>query len=419
MDNQLEVEKWKIRKMIKSLNEMKGQGTSMITLIIPAGDQIAKSQSMLTTELGTASNIKSRVNRLSVLGAITSVQQKLKLYHRTPPNGLVIYAGTIITQTGKKKKVTLDFEPFKPINQSQYYCDNRFHTELLNQLLESDEKHGFIIVDGSSCLYGLLAGNHRQTLHKFEVDLPRKHNKGGQSAARFERIRDEALTNYIRKVCEKATEQFIDDNRSNIKSLILAGSADFKDKINKSDRLDPRLKNLVVSLVDISYGGKNGFNQAIELSAGVLGNFKLVQEKKLISRFMEHLNKETNLASFGLKEIMFALEAGAVSELIIWEDLEIIRLEFRNDQHEEIIDYYDPRLGQDKHQNQHQSLTLVDEVLLTEWMVEHYKDYGATLNFISDRSPQGNQFCHGFGGVGGILRYSLNMDHLMEDNLED
>jgi len=35
---------------------------------------------MLADEYGTASNIKSRVNRLSVLGAITSVQQRLKLY---------------------------------------------------------------------------------------------------------------------------------------------------------------------------------------------------------------------------------------------------------------------------------------------------------------------------------------------------
>lgn len=37
---------------------------------------------MLTQEYGTASNIKSRVNRLSVLGAITSTQQRLKLYTR-------------------------------------------------------------------------------------------------------------------------------------------------------------------------------------------------------------------------------------------------------------------------------------------------------------------------------------------------
>ena len=37
---------------------------------------------MLTHEYGTASNIKSRVNRLSVLSAITSAQARLKLYHK-------------------------------------------------------------------------------------------------------------------------------------------------------------------------------------------------------------------------------------------------------------------------------------------------------------------------------------------------
>jgi peptide chain release factor subunit 1 len=46
---------------------------------------------MLADEYGTASNIKSRVNRLSVLGAITSTQQKLKLFTKVPPNGLAIY----------------------------------------------------------------------------------------------------------------------------------------------------------------------------------------------------------------------------------------------------------------------------------------------------------------------------------------
>ena len=37
---------------------------------------------MLADEYGTASNIKSRVNRLSVLSAITSVQARLKLYNK-------------------------------------------------------------------------------------------------------------------------------------------------------------------------------------------------------------------------------------------------------------------------------------------------------------------------------------------------
>ena len=62
------VEIWKIKKLIKSLQAARGNGTSMISLIIPPGDQISRVSKMLADEYGTASNIKSRVNRLSVLG---------------------------------------------------------------------------------------------------------------------------------------------------------------------------------------------------------------------------------------------------------------------------------------------------------------------------------------------------------------
>lgn len=124
---------------------------------------------------GTASNIKSRVNRLSVLSAITSTQQRLKLYNKVPPNGLVVYCGEIITSEGKERKINIDFEPFKPINTSLYLCDNKFHTEALSELLESDQKFGFIIMDGNGALFGTLSGNTREILQRLSVDLPKKH----------------------------------------------------------------------------------------------------------------------------------------------------------------------------------------------------------------------------------------------------
>lgn len=119
-ETEREVEKWKIKKLISTLEAAKGNGTSMISLIMPPKEQIAKISKMLADELGTATNIKSRVNKLSVLGAITSVQQKLKLYTRVPENGLVIYSGTVVTAEGKEKAISIDFEPFKPINTSLY-----------------------------------------------------------------------------------------------------------------------------------------------------------------------------------------------------------------------------------------------------------------------------------------------------------
>ncbi len=55
-------------------------------------------------------------------------------------------------------------------------------------------------MDGNGSLFGTLSGNTREVLHKFTVDLPKKHGRGGQSALRFARLRLEKRHNYVRKV---------------------------------------------------------------------------------------------------------------------------------------------------------------------------------------------------------------------------
>lgn len=97
------------------------------------------------------------------------------MYNKVPPNGLVVYCGEIITSEGKERKINIDFEPFKPINTSLYLCDNKFHTEALSELLESDQKFGFIVMDGNGALFGTLSGNTREILQRLSVDLPKKH----------------------------------------------------------------------------------------------------------------------------------------------------------------------------------------------------------------------------------------------------
>ena len=48
----------------------------------------------------------------------------------------------------------------------------------------------------------------------------------------------------------------------NVRGIVLAGSADFKNDLHQSDIFDPRLVAKVMKTVDVSYGGENGFNQA-------------------------------------------------------------------------------------------------------------------------------------------------------------
>jgi peptide chain release factor subunit 1 len=81
----------------------------------------------------------------------------------------------------------------------------------------------------------------------------------------------EKRQNYIRKVAEMATQLFVTDGQSpNVQGIVLAGSANFKTELMRSGLLDLRLSKIVVKMADVSYGGENGFNQAIELSADAL-----------------------------------------------------------------------------------------------------------------------------------------------------
>lgn len=396
----------------------------MISLIIPPKDQISRVSKMLADEMGTASNIKSRVNRLSVLGAITSTQQRLKLYNRCPPNGLIIYCGTIITDEGKEKRVNIDFEPFKPINTSLYMCDNKFHTEALGELLQDNDRFGFIVMDGNGALYGTVHGSTREILHKFSVDLPKKHGRGGQSALRFARLRMEKRHNYVRKVAETATQMFITNDRPNISNLVLAGSADFKNELNGSELFDKRLAEVVVKVVDVSYGGENGFSQAIELAAETLANVKFVQEKKLICKYMEEISLDSGKYVFGVSETMKALDLGAVETLILWEDLPHNRYTLRNDvtgvESWKILSPSEENVASNFVDAENGAkLETVERVPLVEWFATNYKQFGTTLEFVTAKSQEGSQFCQGFGGIGGILRWKVDfmeMDYEFDED---
>ena len=92
-EEELEVEQYKIKKMLKDLSDFRGNGTSLITVMVQSGGDLNGMKRLLVDEYGTATNIKSRVNRQSVLSAITSAQHKLKQYNKLPPNGIVLYCG--------------------------------------------------------------------------------------------------------------------------------------------------------------------------------------------------------------------------------------------------------------------------------------------------------------------------------------
>lgn len=403
----LAVRQFSLRKLLKVLDEAHGNGTSMITLIIRPGDQISDSQRMLVEEYGKSERIKSRVNRLSVQSAITSTQQALKRYTKVPPNGLVIFCGTVSLpdSNNKERLICHSFEPFKPINTSGYLCDNKFHTESLKELLDSDDKFGFIVIDGSGALFALVSGSSREVLYHLTVSLPKKHGRGGQSALRFARLRLESRHNYLRRVSELATQLFIANDRPNVRALVLAGCADFKSEFSKSDLFDPRLSAIVIKIVDVGYGGENGFNQAIELSSDDLSNVKYVQEVRLISHFFDEIAQDSQKVAYGLECTLKALEAGAVETLILWEELPTERFVIANkDSGEKDVVFGTEEVAE---KNGKGKTEVIEAGLAVEWFADNVKHFGCKVEFVSDRSQEGTQFVRGFGGVGALLRYPL------------
>lgn len=179
-------------------------------------------------------------------------------------------------------------------------------------------------------LFGTLAGNTKEMIQKFTVDLPKKHGRGGQSALRFSRLRDEKRHNYVRKVGELAVQHFITNDKVNVAGLVLAGSADFKTELSQSDLLDPRLQAKIVKIVDVSYGMEVGWQQAIDLSSEALSNVKFVQEKKLIQKYFDEIAQDTGKYIYGVDDTLKTLELGAVETLIIWENLDLTRHVLRN-----------------------------------------------------------------------------------------
>jgi len=280
------------------------------------------------------------------------------------------------------------------------------------------------VMDGNGSLFGTVAGNTREVLHKFSVDLPKKHGRGGQSALRFARLRLEKRHNYVRKVAEVAGQMFLTNDKCNVTGIVLAGSADFKNDLAQSDIFDQRLVAKVIKTVDVSYGGENGFNQAIELCAETLANVKFIQEKRLISKYFEEISQDTGKFCFGIEDTLKGLEMGAVETLIVFENLETNRFTLKNAStaEETIIHLTDEQAKDQKHfvAADGAELETIEKQLLVEWFAENYKTFGCALEFVTNKSQEGSQFVKGFGGIGGILRYKVDfLEHDYDDDGDD
>lgn len=62
---------------------------------------------------------------------------------------------------------------------------------------------------------------------------------------------------------------------------------------------------------------------------------------------------------------------------------------------------------------------MVSQQPFLEYLVENYGKFGCQLEFVSDRTTEGFQFVKGFGGIGALLRYQVEISVLTPEEDEE
>ena len=121
-----------MKKFIKELEKHKGRHTELVSVYIPKDYDIIKIINHLDQEKGTATNIKSTATRKNVIDSLEKMTQHLRLFKRTPENGLAVFAGNVAEREGQGDVQVWSFEPPMEMNQRLYGCEEEF---VLDRLL--------------------------------------------------------------------------------------------------------------------------------------------------------------------------------------------------------------------------------------------------------------------------------------------
>ena len=410
------LEIFRLKKVLETLASKEGRGTELISLYIPPGRQISEIIAMLKDEWGTASNIKSTTTRKNVQDAIIRVIQRLKLFKEVPENGLVIFCGAIPQSgPGSEKMETYVIVPPEPINIYLYRCDSRFHIEYLKDLIKEKETYGVILVDSSEATFATIKGRRLEIVDEITSGIPGKHRAGGQSARRFERIREAQVQEFFKRVASHANEVFLPIE--DLKGIIIGGPGPTKYDFEKGEYLDYRLREKIIGVVDTAYTGEQGVKEILEKAPEIMRNVRYIEERKIVQRFLYEVGHDTGLATYGEREVRRALEAGIVDTLLISEAIDVTRVTVSCTScgytyHEsmksyEAMGFTQSLLGKQCPKCGNPTLEVTEEKDLIEELAEIAEAAGSKVEIISPETEEGHMLLKSFGGIAAILRYKM------------
>jgi peptide chain release factor subunit 1 len=412
------LELFRLRKTLNSLARKEGSHTELITIYVPPGKQISDALSLLRDEYGTASNIKSNVTRKNVLDAIVKAQQKLKLFKDPGEKGIVIFCGALPQEgggPGTERMESYVIIPPEPIRVFLYRCDSRFHTEHLQEMLREKETYGILLVDASEATIATLQGKRLEIVRQMHSGVSGKTRAGGQSARRYERLRDMQLNEYFTRVGAHANEAFLPIDT--LKGIIVGGPGPTKYDFEKGDYLNYMLKNKIIDTIDTAYVEEQGVKEVVDKAPEIMRKVRYIEEKEIMQKFLYEVGHDTGMITYGEAEVRRLLQAGAVRLLIMSESLDLVRVtvkcsacgyeEQRTLKSQEVASFEQSLVGKPCPKCAAPSLAVVDKKDVVDDLAELAELANTDVEIISGETEEGQMLKNAFGGIAAMLRFKL------------
>ncbi|MCG7851621.1 MAG: peptide chain release factor aRF-1, partial [Methanosarcinaceae archaeon] len=296
-------QKYEFKRKLEALRDKKGRGTELVSLYIPYDKQISDVTSQLRNEHGQAANIKSKVTRTNVQGALESLLSRLRYLNKAPENGIVYFTGAVDVGANKTNMETTILEPPEPIVTYKYHCDSSFYLETLEDMLRDKKTYGLLVLDRREATVGLLVGKHIESYRHLTSNVPGKQRKGGQSAHRFQQLRLIAINEFYKRIGDAASEVFLTIDHKDFEGVLIGGPSPTKEEFQAGEYMHHEIEKKIIGLFDVAYTDESGLSELMNAASEKLSDLDLMVEKKLMQRFFVELVSDSGKTSYGIEQI--------------------------------------------------------------------------------------------------------------------